>query len=176
MIGVLSLAWVAVVLADRPARPFVDIEKPLVGLLSLLIGPFLIINMVMKPFFGRPRPSETSLFTDTDIPYVLPGSISDYCSGNCSFVSGEAGSIFWLFWLILLLPVRWRLPFAIVLFFTAFGFSFLRVMFGSHFLSDIMVGGLVGLGSVCFTTWMLQTNLVRDRIETWLAAISRPRG
>ncbi|MBN1350105.1 phosphatase PAP2 family protein [candidate division KSB1 bacterium] len=42
------------------------------GLSSVLIGPGLVVNVLFKGFWGRPRPSQTLIFADSLTPDELP--------------------------------------------------------------------------------------------------------
>lgn len=108
---------------------------------ALALGPGLVVNVVLKEHWGRPRPYSTDLFGGK-LPFVPAGQLSNYCHSNCSFVSGEASSIFWLLCLLPLLPAAWRPRAGIVAAGLAVLTSGLRVAFGGHYLSDVVLGGL----------------------------------
>lgn len=112
------------------------------ALATLLAGPAIIVNGILKSDWGRPRPVSTDLFGGT-LPFVPAGDRSDACASNCSFVSGEASSIFWLVCLVPLLPpaIARTGTFAVVA--AAIVGSMLRVAFGRHYLSDVVLGGLL---------------------------------
>jgi membrane-associated PAP2 superfamily phosphatase len=106
-------------------------------LLSLALGPGLLVNTVLKDHSHRPRPRQTVEFGGKDAfrPfYRFDGA----CARNCSFVSGEASSAVWTVAPAMLVPVPWR-PVAVTM---AFGFGaavgLLRMAFGHHFLSDVV--------------------------------------
>ena len=67
------------------------------------------------------------------------------CEKNCAFASGEAAQGFWMVAPALLAPPPWRG--AAIAGALAFGVaaSTLRLAFGGHFLSDVLVGGLLAL-------------------------------
>jgi lipid A 4'-phosphatase len=109
---------------------------------SFLIGPGLTSNLLLKENWGRPRPNSVQQFAGTANyqPWWHP---SDACKRNCSFVSGEASQAFWTIAPASLAPLQVR-PLAVggaVLFGTAVGA--LRVIFGRHFVTDIVFAGLV---------------------------------
>ena len=110
-------------------------------LATLVIGPGLLVNGFLKSEWGRPRPLTTDLFGG-DLPFVAAGQWSDACARNCSFVSGEASAIAWLLVLVPLLPPTMRLPGAVVAAIVAVFVSGLRIAFGAHYLSDVVLGGL----------------------------------
>lgn len=105
---------------------------------SAALGPGLIVNMVLKEVWGRPRPHMVDAFGG-DMPFVPVWRITDYCQGNCSFVSGEAASSFWLIAFVFLVPrdMRPALFAAIALFVGAVSLN--RVAFGGHFVSDVLI-------------------------------------
>lgn len=111
---------------------------------SLVLAPGLLVNSLLKEHWGRPRPYMTTLFGG-DMPFVPAGSITDYCASNCSFVSGEAASAFWLVGAAALAPKPYRtVAMAAGLLLASF-MAGLRLAFGAHFLSDITLGGLLSL-------------------------------
>jgi hypothetical protein len=111
------------------------------ALAAFALGPGLLVNGILKNHWGRPRPVSTELYGGT-LPFVPAGQWSDACPANCSFVSGEAASIFWLVCLIPLLPTAFRRAGAVVIVVAAVFTSGLRVAFGGHYLSDVTLGGL----------------------------------
>jgi lipid A 4'-phosphatase len=141
---VVAIVVVAILARDLAAgRRFADgrVRFTTTALASFLVGPGLLVNVFLKEYWGRPRPASTDMFGGL-LPFVPAGEWSNACPGNCSFVSGEASSIFWLICLIPLWPQRLRgraaLGIAAICAFTAG----LRVAFGGHYLSDVVLGGL----------------------------------
>jgi len=108
-------------------------------LLTFLLGPGLLVNGILKAHWGRPRPASTQLFGG-DLPFVPAGQWSDACSGNCSFVSGEASGVAVLVFLAALAPAPWRRGTALALGGLALAGAGLRVAFGAHWLSDAVLG------------------------------------
>lgn len=107
-------------------------------LAPLLLGPGLLVNLVLKDNWGRPRPADIDAFGGS-VPYVDVWQISDYCSRNCSFVSGEGSSAIWLTALAFVVPRAWRLPVLAVTGLWAVALSVNRIAFGGHFLSDVLL-------------------------------------
>lgn len=111
----------------------------------------LLVNGVLKEFWGRPRPVQTDLFGG-DFPFVPAGEISDYCARNCSFISGEAAAAAWLVCLVVLLPRQYAslkpaaYGIAVAL---ALGTSLLRMSFGAHYLSDVVIASVVTMLIFC---------------------------
>lgn len=111
------------------------------ALAAFALGPGLLVNVILKDHWGRPRPVLTDLFGGP-LPFVPAVEWSNSCKSNCSFVSGEAASIFWLLCLVPLLPANQRRVGAIVIAVVAVFTAMLRVAFGGHYLSDVVLGGL----------------------------------
>ncbi|MEN0088016.1 MAG: phosphatase PAP2 family protein, partial [Pseudomonadota bacterium] len=126
--------------------------------LSLFLGPILLVNWILKAFWGRPRPRATDLFLGDD-PFILPGTYTDYCLSNCSFVSGEASGAFWFFALLPLLArfagrdVAWAG--GVVLAVLAAAIAYNRVVFGAHYLSDVVMAATLTLAIVAACHWWL---------------------
>jgi lipid A 4'-phosphatase len=132
------------------------------ALAAFVLGPGLLVNGMLKDHWGRPRPVSTELYGGT-LPFVPAGQWSDACPANCSFVSGEAASIFWLVCLIPLLPVAFRRIGAVTIVVAAVFTSGLRVAFGGHYLSDVTLGGLSTLiifaALATLTEWLRRARL-----------------
>ncbi len=140
------------VAALRPAARWLSVHvryRPSVRALVFLVatmavGPGLIVNLGFKDHSHRPRPVHTLEFGGTDEfrPwYRFDGA----CRINCSFVSGEAASGFWMVAPASLVPP----PLRGVALGAAFTFgaaaSLLRIAFGGHYLSDTLLGALITL-------------------------------
>ncbi|MGO9770988.1 MAG: phosphatase PAP2 family protein [Roseiarcus sp.] len=111
---------------------------------TLAIGPGLIVNVGLKDHWRRPRPTHTLDFRGGDEfkPwYRLDGA----CNRNCSFVSGEAATGFWMVAPALLAPPPYRALALAGAFAFGVAASLLRLAFGGHYLSDVLLGGLIAL-------------------------------
>lgn len=123
----------------RPRKKSPVPPRDILFLLSTLaIGPGLIVNLVFKEYWGRPRPFMTEYFGG-ELPFVPVWQISDYCARNCSFVSGEASAAIWIVALTMIAPSSWRPAATKILFALAIALSLNRVAFGRHFLSDVLL-------------------------------------
>jgi membrane-associated phospholipid phosphatase len=114
---------------------------------SFIAGPGLTSNLLLKENWGRPRPNHVHQFAGTANfqPWWHP---SDECTRNCSFVSGEASQAFWVVAPASLAPPQIR-PVALgaaVVFGTSVGA--MRVIFGRHFVSDVVFAGLITIAIV----------------------------
>lgn len=110
--------------------------------LTLLLGPGLIVETVLKPHWGRARPREISEFGGS-ATYSPAWQMSDQCDSNCSFVSGHAAVAFWLTAYAFILPSKWRMPVLAVSVVLGFAMGFVRIAQGAHFLSDVATAGLI---------------------------------
>ena len=111
---------------------------------TMVIGPGLVVNLGLKDHWHRPRPIQTLDFNGAS-PFTPWYSDNGACKRNCSFVSGEAATGFWMVAPASVLPAPWRAPAIIAAFAFGFGASLLRLAFGGHYLSDVLLGGLIAL-------------------------------
>jgi membrane-associated phospholipid phosphatase len=111
---------------------------------TIAIGPGLIVNLGLKDHMHRPRPIQTQEFGGPD-PFRPWYEDNGACKKNCSFVSGEAATGFWMVAPASVLPPPWRAPAMVAAFAFGIGASFLRMAFGGHYLSDVLLGGLITL-------------------------------
>ncbi|MBV9289325.1 MAG: phosphatase PAP2 family protein [Hyphomicrobiales bacterium] len=111
---------------------------------TIAIGPGLVVNLGLKDHWHRPRPTHVQEFNGTDSfrPWY---DDTGACKKNCSFVSGEAATGFWMVAPASLLPPPWRGPAILAAFAFGVGASLLRLAAGGHYLSDVLLGGLVTL-------------------------------
>src|ERR1700685_4584688 len=111
-------------------------------IVTMAIGPGLIVNLGFKDHWHRPRPVQTQDFNGPD-PFTPWYDDNGGCKKNCSFVSGEAATGFWMVAPASVLPLPWRGPAMVAAFAFGFGASLLRLAFGGHYLSDVLLCGLV---------------------------------
>jgi hypothetical protein len=139
MAAVVGLAaHVAWRLSRRGRTAGASMRRSLFLLAALVLGPGLVVNGVLKAWWGRPRPVGVDLFGG-EAPYQLVWRVSDWCQSNCSFVSGEASVSAWFVAAAIMAPSRFRailLPPTVVY---AGLLSLNRLAFGGHFLSDILL-------------------------------------
>ena len=116
--------------------------------LSLLLGPGLLVNIILKDNWGRPRPGSVTELGGTHA-YVHWWDRRGTCQNNCSFASGEAAAAAWMFGPAMLAPPHWRAAaMAGAAVFTV-TMSALRIAAGGHFVTDVVFGALISLvGSV----------------------------
>lgn len=104
-------------------------------------GPGLVANLGWKDHWGRARPSTVVEFggARSFTPVQTPGK---ECTRNCSFVSGEASSMFMLFFAGAFLFPAWSRQLwagGIIMGLLA---GLIRMVQGGHFLSDVIFAGL----------------------------------
>ena len=105
------------------------------GIINLLI----VVNLLLKNFWGRSRPGDILEFGGNGVfsPWF---QISNSCATNCSFVSGDASvgfSIIALFFLTKNLVYFW------LALLVGFGIGFIRILEGGHFLSDVVLAATI---------------------------------
>ncbi len=139
-----ALALVGLVMSIRKSGPWLHlgVGKWLFVALCLITGPLVVANIGLKDHWGRARPRDVIEFNGTKA-FTAPFPPSGQCSYNCSFVSGEASSIFIvLFAAALLFPPYSRN-------FVALGIGLgglsglTRISQGGHFLSDVVFAGVL---------------------------------
>jgi lipid A 4'-phosphatase len=121
--------------------------RPTVALFLIVtyaLGPGLITNGILKPVWSRARPVSIEQFNGHQhfTPWWKPGG---ECKRNCAFVSGDASALVWLLAPASVAPPAVRpvaLAGATVI---AVGLSGMRVVFGRHFFTDVVFGGVVSL-------------------------------
>ena len=110
-------------------------------LLTSLIGPLLVTNMILKDNVGRPRPRTVSEFGgNLDFKRLLESG--GQCTDNCSFVSGEVSSMVMLVISLIFVLPKWRKPLMTLLMPLWFYAAYMRVGQGGHFPSDTFLAGI----------------------------------
>ncbi len=128
-------------------------------MLVYLLGPGLIVNGILKPFWGRARPFQVTEFAGST-QFSRAWAISEQCCGNTSFVSGEmAGATALAISLtIILRATRPKMGDAfyglglLATFALPVVTAWPRMAAGKHFLSDIVISGLL----VCLVAAVLR--------------------
>ncbi|WP_146030541.1 phosphatase PAP2 family protein [Pseudovibrio exalbescens] len=155
-ITILSVAVLLLKLLLPRLKAIVDLRAPIFLLSTLIIGPGIVVNMILKDNIGRPRPRNIEEFGGS-FPFIGVWETSPHCGANCSFVSGEASVALWITALAFLLPKAWRLPVAGLTLTAGLVFSINRVAFGGHFLSDT----LLSWGITFLVIWLMYSLLYR---------------
>jgi lipid A 4'-phosphatase len=113
--------------------------------LSLALGPGLLVNTLLKDHWGRARPHQIVEFGGGAhfSPALL---LSDQCARNCSFPSGHAALAFWLVAFASLVPGRWRTITVLIALTIGVLVGLMRIAQGGHFLSDVIAAAILVLG------------------------------
>lgn len=156
-----------------PHRPtLMSARAALLIIATFALAPALLVNGVLKPHSGRPRPAAVIELGGTQ-RFVQWWDFRGECDGNCSFVSGEASGAYALLAPAVLVPPPWRslAVGAVVVYGTAIGV--MRMAVGGHFATDIVFAGVF----TALIVWLLhgclyrfkRTRLTEEDIERFLA-------
>jgi len=167
-----------VVKLARPDKPMLLRGRTVAYMvITMVLTAGIVTNLTFKSYWGRPRPAAVVEFNGQwkFQPWWQPGG---ECPRNCSFFSGEAATAFWTYAPASLAPPAWR-PLA-YLGATVFGIATggLRVAFGGHFVSDVVVAGLVTFVLIWLVHGFIyrwrRTRLTDEQIEAWLTRLAWP--
>lgn len=151
MIYLLVLMCVLIFLYALKPRKFklFPPHKAFFVILTFLMGPFLTVQ-ILKNFMGRARPRSLVEFGGS-FEFTPVWQYAAQCGRNCSFPSGEAATAAATLAIIVLIPAKWRATSVAILTPILLFASFNRVMFGAHFLSDVIIAwGLM----CCLMVWL----------------------
>ena len=123
---------------------------------ACLLGPGLLVNVVLKDNWGRPRPVQISEFGGEE-NYAAPLSPNSARENCRSFVSGHA-SIGFFFFAFALLSRKKKWLVVPILAGSLVGVT--RIVQGGHFFSDVLFSGW----AVWFCTLILFTLLMDSRL------------
>jgi membrane-associated PAP2 superfamily phosphatase len=162
----------------RPDRPMLLPGRTAAFLvITMVLSAGIVTNLTFKSVWGRPRPASVVEFNG-DWKFKHWWEYGGECPKNCSFFSGEAATAFWTYAPASLAPPAWR-PLAYVGA-TLFGLATggLRVAFGGHFVSDVLVAGLVTF----LLIWLVHglyyrwpsTRTTDEQVEAWLTWAAWP--
>ncbi len=114
---------------------------------SFILGPGLIVNVLLKPEWGRPRPGEVIPFGGK-LDFVAWWNPFGACGGNCSFVSGEESLAVWILAFAMVLPRRYRAAAITAAALNCVVIALGRIAMGSHFASDVLFAAILTALSV----------------------------
>jgi lipid A 4'-phosphatase len=133
-------------------------------LLTVGLGAGLVANVVFKDQWGRARPNQVVEFGGTK-QFTAPLTRTNQCEKNCSFVSGEASSIFAIGFAIALIAEVSRRRRLLIAAIAAGSFAgLLRIGGGGHFFSDVFFAGIFMAIVARGVYWLLF-----ERFEFWFA-------
>ena len=144
-----------------PSRPALLLGRAmLLILVSIALGPGLIVNAGLKENWNRPRPGGVQEFGGA-MDFKPWWDAGGECRRNCSFVSGESAAAFAMLAPAALVSAPWQM--------TAIGaaalfgaiMAFLRVAFGGHFFTDVVFAGALS----AMLVWTLHGWLYRWRLR-----------
>ena len=128
--------------AFRPkGRTLVSSRGALFLILSLVIGPGLLVNGVLKEGWGRARPGMVTEFGG-DYAFTPWWDPRGTCDSNCSFVSGETSAAVWMTAPAMLAPPPWRAAALGAALVYGVAMAMTRLLAGGHFLSDVIFAGI----------------------------------
>jgi membrane-associated PAP2 superfamily phosphatase len=136
---VLAALVIKLILPTR--RLFIPGRAVVFLIVTMALGPGLVVNVILKDHWGRPRPIDVTQFGGNEhfVPWWDPRGD---CPGNCSFVSGDVSGAFWTVAPAVLVPPAWRvLAYGAALTLGA-AMATLRVVAGAHFFSDVAFAGI----------------------------------
>ena len=179
-----GMALLALLLLAGWVRPAFRIVRPRIlgfAVAVYALVPGVLVNLLLKNHWGRARPHEILRYGGT-AHFTPPLQIAHECARNCSFVSGEASTLFTVATLIALILVprlapRSRPGAVLWCAIVAIGGSSLRILFGGHFASDVIFGALFSV--VATLALYLVSGLDRDRGPLldphWTARFAAPK-
>lgn len=144
-IGTLLVAPALIALAIKlilPRRKLLMSGRAILFLtITLALGPGLLVNVVLKDHWHRPRPIDVQQFGGDEHFRAWWDPRGD-CATNCAFVSGDVSGAVWTIAPAILAPPAWRaLAIGAALTLGA-GMAVVRVMAGGHFASDVIFAGV----------------------------------
>jgi membrane-associated PAP2 superfamily phosphatase len=142
-----------------PRRPLLLPGRAVVLMIvTLALGPGLLVNVILKDNSGRPRPQYVTEFGGQE-PMLPWWDMRGACDKNCSFVAGEPSGAFWTMAGAAVAPPHWRAAaYGVAMIFGA-AVGLLRMSAGGHFFSDVVFGGIV----VFLLIWLVHGLLYRWR-------------
>ena len=138
--------------------------------LVFLLGPGLIVNGLLKRFWGRARPFMTQDFGG-DAQFSKAWELADQCARNCSFVSGEAAGATALAISICMAlranrdkmrPMLYQMGVALALLLPLVT-AWQRMAVGRHYLSDVVLGTLLVALLAALLHWLFSTKVAIKR-------------
>lgn len=164
--AVCAITLVGLIMAARKSGPWLDLSfgRWLFVALCLITGPLVVANLGFKDHWGRARPRDVIEFGGSKA-FSAPFPPSTQCDYNCSFVSGEASSIFVvLFAAALLFKSRSRnfVALGVVLGGLA---GLMRMAQGGHFLSDVIFAGVL-MCATAASIWIVFETLEAEHLTS----------
>lgn len=153
--GAAALVWLMPARGDNGNRPRRRRAAAFV-VLTMLLGPGLLVNVVLKDHWGRARPGHVENFGGK-AHFTPAWVISDQCQKNCSFVCGDASVGFGL--IALAFVARRPRPWLALGLALGVALGLMRMGQGGHFLSDVVFS----FYAVWFVAWLLHRLMLAPR-------------
>jgi lipid A 4'-phosphatase len=146
-------------------------------IVTLALGPGVLVNGVLKEHWGRPRPIDVAQFGGTE-HFVAWWDAHGDCSANCSFVSGDVAGAVWTIAPAALAPPAWRaLAYGAALA-LGLGMAALRIMAGGHFFTDTVFAGVFTFLIIWVVHGLIyrwpRTRLTDEGVEHGIERFARP--
>lgn len=145
---------------------------------TLALGPGLLVNVLLKDHWGRPRPIDVAQFGGAEhfVPWWDPRGD---CPKNCAFVSGDVSGAFWTIAPAVLAPPPLRAICVGAALALGTGMAAVRVMAGGHFASDVIFAGvftflIIWIVYALIYRWP-RTRLSDEAIERDIEAVANTR-
>jgi membrane-associated PAP2 superfamily phosphatase len=122
-------------------------RRALYVLLVIAIGPGLVVNLIVKDHWGRPRPVHVKEYGG-EYRYVPPGQIGH--TPDKSFVCGHC-AVGYTFFVLYFLSQNHKVVYFLLTLALAWTMGFTRMTAGGHFVSDILWSGYL----VFLVAWAL---------------------
>jgi membrane-associated PAP2 superfamily phosphatase len=159
-----------------PRRKLLMSGRAIVFLIATMaLGPGLLVNVLLKDHWGRPRPIDVTQFGGSE-HFVAWWDPRGDCPANCAFVSGDVAGAFWTVAPAALAPPQWRAIAYGAALALGTGMAVIRMMAGAHFPSDVIFAGvftflIIWLVYALIFRW---TRLSDEEIDRALERIARP--
>jgi len=180
-IGAILVAPAVVALVTKlilPKRKLWMSGRAIVFLIATLaLAPGLLVNVLLKDHWGRPRPIDVLQFGGTQ-HFVAWWDPRGDCRANCSFVSGDVAGAYWTIAPAALAPPQWRaLAYGAALALGT-GMAVVRVMAGAHFVTDVVFAGLFTFLIIWIVHGLIycwpRTRLADEGVERAIERIAMP--
>lgn len=163
-----------------PRRKLLMSGRAIVFLIATLaLAPGLLVNVLLKDHWGRPRPIDVAQFGG-DQHFVAWWDPRGGCASNCAFVSGDVAGAFWAIAPAALAPPQWRAIAYGAALALGTGMAVIRVMAGGHFPSDVIFAGILTF----LVVWVVYALIYRwprsrlsdDGVERMIERVALPAG
>lgn len=138
------MAAAGVIIASISRRGWLTLPfyKWLFLTVCLSIGPGIVVDLGLKDHWGRARPYDVVEFGGSKT-FSSPIHPSDQCESHCSFVSGEASSIFTIFFAAALMFRTHGRTLIVLGLILGSATGFVRMAQGAEFFSDVVFAGVL---------------------------------